>query len=209
MVRVRGETKYAPGGKAMGTTSKNLALLQDPIAQELLRSPIPARLAYTWPDGTPRVVPIWFHWDGDAVVMAGPPDAPKVAAIAQNPSVAVTIDGNEWPYPVLLIRGTATVDFVDGVADEYAAAARRYFGEEQGNAWVTQVGQMMDRMARITVRPERVTILDFQTRFPKALARRMGAALKAAGTRDAHGSHGSNLWQAIRVVIIDHCADLA
>jgi hypothetical protein len=32
-------------------------LLDDPIAQELLHSTIPARLAYTWPDGTPRVVP--------------------------------------------------------------------------------------------------------------------------------------------------------
>ncbi|MCC2629278.1 MAG: hypothetical protein K0S14_2928, partial [Thermomicrobiales bacterium] len=27
-------------------------LLEDPIAQELLHSTIPARLAYTWPDGT-------------------------------------------------------------------------------------------------------------------------------------------------------------
>jgi hypothetical protein len=33
----------------------DLALLNDPVAQELLHSTIPARLAYVWRDGTPRV----------------------------------------------------------------------------------------------------------------------------------------------------------
>ena len=41
-----------------------LALLQTPVAQTLLQSTIPARLAYTGRDGTPRVLPIWFHWTG-------------------------------------------------------------------------------------------------------------------------------------------------
>ena len=159
----------------MAPAAGDLALLDDPVAQELLRSAVPARLAYIWPDGTPRVVPIWFHWDGSEVVMGSPPDAPKVSAISRNPNVAVTIDGNDWPYHVLLIRGTAHVDIIDGVPDEYNAAALRYFGEEGGSAWSAQVAQIMDRMARIAVRPERVTILDFQTRFPESLARRMGA----------------------------------
>ena len=149
------------------------ALLNDPIAQELLHSPLPARLAYTGPDGTPRVVPIWFHWTGGEVVMAGPDDAPKVQALQANPAVAITIDGDTWPYKVLLVRGLAQVTMVDGVPEEYAAAARRYFGEEQGAAWVAQVGQMVPRMARLAVKPEWVGILDFQTRFPSALARRM------------------------------------
>jgi hypothetical protein len=35
----------------------DVSCLADPIAQELLTSRIPARLAYTWSDGTPRVVP--------------------------------------------------------------------------------------------------------------------------------------------------------
>ena len=46
----------------------DVSCLSDPIAQELLTSRIPARLAYTWSDGTPRVVPIWFHWDGAQIV---------------------------------------------------------------------------------------------------------------------------------------------
>src|SRR5579863_7589056 len=56
----------------------DLSLLQHPAAQELLHSKIPARLAYVWTDGTPRVIPIWFHWNGRDIVMATPPKAPKL-----------------------------------------------------------------------------------------------------------------------------------
>ena len=47
----------------------SLELLNDPVAKALLESANPARLAYTWMDGSPRVVPIWFHWTGDQLVL--------------------------------------------------------------------------------------------------------------------------------------------
>lgn len=157
----------------MLTQQSRLERLNDPVAQELLHSTIPARLAYVWHDGTPRVVPIWFHWTGEDIVVAGPPDAPKVAAIEASPDVALTIDGTEWPYKALLIRGTAVVETVSGIADEYAAAATRYFGAEQGEQWVGMVGSLLDESARIAIRPTHVTILDFTERFPSRIASRM------------------------------------
>ena len=39
----------------MSLKQGDLALLQHPVSQELLQSKIPARLAYIWTDGTPRV----------------------------------------------------------------------------------------------------------------------------------------------------------
>lgn len=147
----------------------DLSLLQHPAAQELLKSKIPARLAYVWMDGTPRVVPIWFHWNGSELVMGTPPKAPKLKALAKNPKVSLTIDENTFPHKVLLIRGTAKLNTVEGVAPEYAAAAERYFGREQGQAWVAQMGQMVSSMVRVSVTPEWVGLLDFQTRFPSAL----------------------------------------
>lgn len=36
-------------------------LLESEMAQRLLTSTIPARLAYLALDGTPRVLPTWFH----------------------------------------------------------------------------------------------------------------------------------------------------
>jgi hypothetical protein len=148
----------------------SIALLDDPIAKELLCSNIPARLAYVWPDGTPRVVPVWFHWNGSEFVIATPPKAPKLKALRMNSKVALTIDDNTFPHKVLMARGTATLEEVDGVVPEYELAANRYFGEAQGNAWVQQVRQMLPRMVRIRVRPEWVGILDFQSRFPSALS---------------------------------------
>jgi general stress protein 26 len=147
-----------------------LSLLDDPVAQELLHSTNLARLAYTWRDGSPRVVPIWFHWDGEAIVLGSPPDAPKVNVLPDNSKVALTIDRDEWPYHALLIRGTAHVETVEGVTPEYVACAERYFGEEQGREWVGGVRQMFPQMVRISVRPEWVSVLNFQTRFPSAIA---------------------------------------
>ena len=153
----------------MATKQGSSALLDDPVAQELLRSTAPARLAYVWRDGTPRVVPIWFHWNGKEIVFGTPPKAPKVQALSRNSRVAVSIDGNTWPYKVLQIRGTARVETVPGVAPEYALAAERYFGPEQGKAWVKQVGGMFSQMTRIAVTPEWVAVLDFEQRFPSAI----------------------------------------
>jgi hypothetical protein len=147
-----------------------LELLQHPASQELLHSKIPARLAYVWTDGTPRVIPIWFHWNGQEFIMASPPKAPKLKALAKNPKVSFTIDDNTFPHKVLLVRGTARLEPVNGIVPEYAAAAERYFGPEQGQAWVKQLLTLTPSMVRIRIAPEWVGLLDFQTRFPSALS---------------------------------------
>ena len=156
---------------ATATKQGSLALLDDPVAKELLQSRIPARLAYNWTDGSPRVVPIWFTYADGQFVMGSPPRAPKLKAIKSGDKVALTIDGDGFPHKVLLVRGRAEVSMVDGIVPEYAAAARRYFGDEQGEAWVTNVQTMgVTSMGRIAVTPEWVGILDFQTRFPSAIS---------------------------------------
>jgi nitroimidazol reductase NimA-like FMN-containing flavoprotein (pyridoxamine 5'-phosphate oxidase superfamily) len=149
--------------------SGNGALLDDPVAKELLNSRVPARLAYAWTDGTPRVVPIWFHWTGEDIVMGTPANAPKTNALRDGDAVAVTIDANDWPYHALIVRGHARVSSQRGVVAEYAQAADRYFGTEQGRAWVAQFPDDVP-MVRIAVRPEHVTVLDFETRFPSAIS---------------------------------------
>lgn len=153
----------------MPTRQGDPGLLDDPIARELLQSRIPARLAYVGCDGAPRAVPIWFHWNGREIVLGSPLRAPKVRALRQNPKVALTIDTDTFPHRVLQIRGAAAVETVAGVAPEYAAAAERYFGAEQGRAWIAQTGAMFDEMARIVIRPEWVSLIDFERRFPSAI----------------------------------------
>ena len=154
----------------MAVKQGDLALLEHPVARELFASNIPARLAYVWTDGTPRVAPIWFHWDGRELVLGTAPNASKLKALAQNPRVAVTIDDNHFPHKVLLIRGTARLETVKGVVPEYAQAAERYLGREQGRAWIEQLRGKRSTMVRIAIAPDWVGVLDFETRLPQTLA---------------------------------------
>ncbi|HEV2126475.1 MAG TPA: pyridoxamine 5'-phosphate oxidase family protein [Chloroflexota bacterium] len=160
----------------MPTRQGDLALLNDPVAQWLLQSTIPARLAYTWYDGTPRVVPIGFHWNGTEIVLGTPPDAPKMNVLRDGAKVALTIDSDTMPYKVLLVRGPVRTDTVEGIAPEYAAITTRVFGEEQGQAWLENLRPLCPRMSRIFIQPEWVGILDFETRFPSAVERAMEQA---------------------------------
>ena len=148
----------------MRTEQGDLALLNHPVAQQLLQAPVWARFAYTWHDGTPRVVPIGFQWNGREIVLGTAPDAPKMQALHDGSRVAVTID-SDMPPRALLIRGNVRVDTVEGIAPEYAAMCRRMMGDEGGQAWVDQLGAGLPRMARIFITPEWVGVMDFETRF--------------------------------------------
>ncbi len=160
----------------MPSKQGDLSLLETPVAHQLLQSKIPARCAYNWTDGTPRVVPIGFHWNGREIVLGSPPDAPKMKALRDGAKVALTIDSDTYPYKVLLMRGTVRVDVVEGIAPEYAAMTKRVFGEEAGQAWLDNLAPICPQMARVFVTPEWVGILDFETRFPSALERSMERA---------------------------------
>jgi nitroimidazol reductase NimA-like FMN-containing flavoprotein (pyridoxamine 5'-phosphate oxidase superfamily) len=94
-------------------------LQTDEVAQHLLSSPIMARLADTWGDEPPRVVPMWFHWTGEDILMGAPPNSPKMKALAQRPQVAIAIDGIDWPYKWLNVRGTTSVEVFPDAFPEY------------------------------------------------------------------------------------------
>ena len=145
-------------------------VLNKPISQELLGSSIPARLAYTGLDGDPRVVPVAFHWNGAQLVVCTVPTMAKVRALQQNPRVAITIDTqDQWPPRVLLVRGAASVEPVDGVPDEYIEASRKITPAEIFESWEIGVRGLYDRMVRITIEPDWAKLLDFETTLPKAV----------------------------------------
>lgn len=145
------------------------ATLDEPIARELLSSAIPARLAYTGLDGDPRAIPIGFWWTGSEVLMWTLPGSAKVPALARNPRVALTIDTEGFPPHVLLVRGAASLELVDGVPDDYVAAARKLMAPEDLAAWEASVRALYHQMTQITIRPDHAVLLDFETTIPKAV----------------------------------------
>ena len=146
-----------------------MGVLADPLAQELLRSPLLARLGYNGPDGAPRVVPIGYLWNGSTFVVCTATMAPKVRALEMNPKVALSIDTDTQPPHVLLVRGTARIEIVDGVPTEFLEASQKVLPREQWSQFEAQVRSLYPQMARITIEPDWAKLLDFETRFPTAV----------------------------------------
>jgi hypothetical protein len=146
-----------------------LEVLAKPLSLQLLASNIPARFAYTGLDGDPRVIPIGFLWTGEQVKLYTVPTSAKVKALEAHPRVAITIDTQAFPPNVLLVRGQATLELVDGVPDGYVEASRRLVGAEQMPAWEAGVRALYQQMVVVTVSPDWAKLLDFETTLPKAV----------------------------------------
>ncbi|NUS43392.1 MAG: pyridoxamine 5'-phosphate oxidase [Mycobacteriaceae bacterium] len=142
-------------------------LIDTPIAQELLAAATPALLAYIALDGTPRNVPLNFHWNGNDVVMGAFAGTFKVAALQAHPTVAVTISTHHDGAKVLLLRGNAVLTDFDGLLPEYAFAHVRTVGGKASKDYLAAIDQPGLRMVRIALRPAWVGVLDFAERLPE------------------------------------------
>jgi nitroimidazol reductase NimA-like FMN-containing flavoprotein (pyridoxamine 5'-phosphate oxidase superfamily) len=147
--------------------------LGHPDARKLLSGSL-ARLAYNGHDGYPRVIPVGFHWTGEHIVVSTAPTAPKARALSSRPKVALTIDGGSTPEETtaLLVRGLATLETVDGVTDEYLAAARSSMDEPHLAEFERNVQSTYKQMVRISIEPQWARFYDFGAgRLPAYLAK--------------------------------------
>lgn len=145
-------------------------VLSRPLSRELLARDI-TRLAYVAADGMPRVVPIAFTWNGAEIVVCTTPNAPKLAALRRNPAVALTIDTEVHPPAILLIRGRAELDAVDGIPEEYLQMNGTYeMTAEQRVTWEAEIRSLyVDGMVRIVITPTWARLIDFETTLPSAV----------------------------------------
>lgn len=144
-------------------------VLKKPLSQEMLNRDL-TRLAYVAKDGTPRVVPIGFTWNGTEVVMCTTTNAPKLASLRRNPAVALTIDTEVHPPKILLLRGEAVLDEVEGIPDEYLRMNGSYeMTPEQRVVWEAEVRSLYESMVRIVVTPTWAKLIDFDETLPTAV----------------------------------------
>ena len=145
-------------------------VLNRPISPELLARDV-TRLAYVAKDGTPRNIPIVFTWNGAEIVMCTPKNAPKLHALAENPMVALTIDTEVHPPMILLIRGRAELDYVDGIPEEFFKTTSSYdMTHEQRAEWEAEVRSLYyEGMVRIVVTPNWAKLIDFESTLPSAV----------------------------------------
>lgn len=145
-------------------------VLNRPISRELLARDL-TRLAYVAKDGTPRNIPMGFTWNGAEIVMCTAKNAPKLPALRDNPTVALTIDTEEYPPTILLIRGRAELDVVDGIPDEFLqGTSTSVMTPEQRVEWEAEVRSIYhDGMVRIVVTPAWAKLIDFESTLPSAV----------------------------------------
>jgi hypothetical protein len=144
-------------------------ILNRPISQELLARDL-TRLAYVAKDGTPRNIPIAFTWNGSEIVLCTSKNAPKLSSLRRNPEIALTIDTEVHPPKILLIRGRAELDVVDGIPAEYLQMNGSYqMTPEQRVEWEAEIRSLYDGMVRIVITPTWVKLIDFETTLPTAV----------------------------------------
>jgi len=61
-------------------------------------------------DGTPQPNPVWFYWDGMALLIYSQPAAHKVRNIARNPRVSVNFQANDEGSDFVVLTGNASID---------------------------------------------------------------------------------------------------
>jgi hypothetical protein len=150
-------------------TDEITEVLSRPYSRELLARDL-TRLAYVAKDGTPRNVPIAFTWNGAEIVLCTTTNAPKLHALRENPMVALTIDTEVHPPKILLVRGRAELDVVEGIPDEYLQMNGTYgMTPQQRVEWEAEVRSLYERMVRIVVTPTWAKLIDFEETLPSAV----------------------------------------
>ncbi len=79
-------------------------------------------------DGRPHLVPVWFLWDGEAVLIASKPGARKVRNIREHPCVMLGVGDPDGDFDVGLVEARAELTSLTtaalleaGLREKYAA----------------------------------------------------------------------------------------
>ena len=99
-----------------------------------LERPLLARLA-TSDNNRPRVIPVWYLWDGTDIWIETSATFPNARILRENPHAAVTIDEAVGPFAFRAAVMRGEVEVIDGphdqVMDTVRAIYRRYLTESE------------------------------------------------------------------------------
>ena len=84
------------------------------------------------PDGRPHLVPVWFWWDGAAILIFSKPAAQKVRNLRHSPQVMLALDSADEGEDIVLLEGRAELlgqgaprSTLPEYAEKYAALMAR------------------------------------------------------------------------------------
>lgn len=77
-------------------------------------------------DGRPEPSPVWFLWDGEAIVIFSQPDTVKIHNIAKRPKVSLNLNSDYYGGDVIIISGEARIVPDIRAADAFPALVEKY-----------------------------------------------------------------------------------
>ncbi|HEX5195293.1 MAG TPA: pyridoxamine 5'-phosphate oxidase family protein [Solirubrobacteraceae bacterium] len=109
-------------------------MIDDASAQRLRSTPV-AWLTTVRADGQPQSSYVWFHYDGDDIVLLSEPKTQKVRNIGNNPKVAFNLDGNTVTGDGVLTM-EAIAEIVGGMpSDRWTAYLTKYETRMRKGPW--------------------------------------------------------------------------
>ncbi len=101
-----------------------------------------ARLACVRSNGSPTIVPVWYHWDGTALWFVGRKRSAWCLVLAERPRAAAVIDvegavsigGEDFLTPRVIAEGDVAVVEEPGTGDRWVPIARAMAERYRGAA---------------------------------------------------------------------------
>jgi PPOX class probable F420-dependent enzyme len=78
------------------------------------------------PDGAPHLIPTWFVWDGEAIVIRSKPHARKVRNLQHDPRAMLALGDADDDFDVGLLEATASISVESESGDLPAAFLTKY-----------------------------------------------------------------------------------
>ena len=109
-------------------------------------------LASVRPDGRPHLVPVWFLWEGETILLFSKPENQKIRNLRQNPAVSVSLDNSDHGDDATVLEGIAAV-----IEDPEVTTALPDYASKYA-ASLTDMGTTAESMAREYSQAIRITI---------------------------------------------------
>ena len=106
------------------------------------------KIATATPDGWPYVVPVWYHYEGEAFSIAARRQNSWVAYIENDPRVSLCVDTSDAPYTRVLVRGMARIEDMSWFGD-WEPWAARYIGQEAAHSYFEETKHIPRVLIRV------------------------------------------------------------
>ena|SRR5713101_7207563 len=103
--------------------------------EERLRNDLMIWLSSVRPDGRPHIVPVWFLWDGESILIFSQPHTQKIRNLRYNPNVMLALDDTRSGNDVVMFEGKAELLNEPTVNTTMAAYATKYDSLLRSMGW--------------------------------------------------------------------------